>query len=1327
MHCLRTLRNASGGLTVNDSSFRCFACMQPIDTADAVCPHCGHDNHVRDNGPGYLPETVLQNQYLVGRMLGRGGFGVTYFGYDLALERVVAIKEYFPRELALRDSQSISLSAYSDHVADFTSGCERALRESRLAAGLGYIPCIVHVYNALMTNNTVYIIMEYIDGETLTAYVSRNGGKLSLQRTVELLQPIADALATLHARNVIHRDVKPDNIMIRRDSEKAVLLDFGAARVLDTRTMSLSSLIYSPGYAPPEQCSAITVADAKVDQYAFCATLYYALTGQIPMDCQLRLYTSRDMPAIHTFNDSVSPEAEAVIVRGMAVKAEDRYAGMAELMAALTAAMSGRRPAPAVPAPAAEAKTEPVKKSGKGKIIAIAVSAAVLAGAGFYAVNAFQGNRLLPDPQATAVVEETAAPVIAVVETDTPTPTTALKETSAEFFQTEERQDGTLSITGYTGSDTVIAIPSTIDGKAVTVIGRDAFQGCKSIEQVVIPDSVTTIDCYAFHSCPSLMQVRIPDSVTSINGRAFFYCSSLASIRLPMNLGELSDNPFFKCTSLTEIIIPEGLPLTFIDGLLIQNNNTLISCLAHTSKTVTIPNSVTAIGANAFALCDSLEQIDIPDSVTLIDQNAFQNCSSLVQVHIPQSVTSISSGMFFGCTSLAQVQIPASVTTIDHDAFKNCTSLDQVTIPASVSSIGEDAFENCSPDLVLYVEPGSFAEKWAQENSIKYQSEGIAPPTIAESFETEQLEDGTLAITKYTGSDTVVAIPSSIGGKAVTVIGEKAFEECKSIEQVIIPDSVTVIGDSAFAWCGFVQLQIPDSVTTIGSNAFGGCESLKEIQLPDSLNAINNSTFSWCHSLEQIRIPDSVTSIGDYAFSECESLIEVQIPNSVTTIGIHAFWCCKSLNEVQIPDSVISIGDYAFENCISLERLQIPDSVVSIGERAFALCEKLTEVHIPASVISISDEAFAYCSPDLVLYVEPGSYAEIWVQSNGFKYQVEGVVTSAKNFSTEELEDGTLAITDHIGSDEVVVIPSVIDGKTVTAIDKYSFDYDESMQQVIIPDTVVSIGNGAFSPCYALEQVQIPDSVTVIGESAFGGCKSLKQVQIPDSVTVINDAVFRECTNLEQVQLPAYLTSIGEWAFYGCSSLEQVQIPDSVEFIGESAFQDCIKLSEVQIPDSVTVIGKSAFWGCKSLKQVQIPDSVTVINDAVFRECTNLEQVQLPAYLTSIGEWAFYGCSSLEQVQLPAYLTSIGKYAFSDCSSLEQVQIPDSVKSIGEYAFFGCTNLTKVQIPASVTSIDDAAFSNSSKYSSPDLVLYVEPGSYAEKWAQKKSIPYRNN
>ena len=154
----------------------CYRCMSRLTTPGQICSRCGHDNRVRNSGAGYLPALVLQNQYFVGRPLGSGGFGVTYLGYDLNLDRKVAIKEYFPRSLVQREGNSINLRPFSENeTEDFQRGRRRVLEEGRLIAGLGNVPNVVQVYNAFPDNGTAYIVMEYVPGTTLAKAVRETG------------------------------------------------------------------------------------------------------------------------------------------------------------------------------------------------------------------------------------------------------------------------------------------------------------------------------------------------------------------------------------------------------------------------------------------------------------------------------------------------------------------------------------------------------------------------------------------------------------------------------------------------------------------------------------------------------------------------------------------------------------------------------------------------------------------------------------------------------------------------------------------------------------------------------------------------------------------------------------------------------------------------------------------------------------------------------------------------------------------------------------------------------------------------------------------------
>ena len=272
----------------------------------------------------------------------------------------------------------------------------------------------------------------------------------------------------------------------------------------------------------------------------------------------------------------------------------------------------------------------------------------------------------------------------------------------------------------------------------------------------------------------------------------------------------------------------DGMPVT---GVSLAYDDTL--------KSVTIPDSVTSIGEDAFRLCASLKSITIPDSVTSIGANAFKYCYSLTSITIPDSVTSIGANAFEDCTSLTSAAISNSVTEIGICTFVGCKSLTSVTIPGSVTSIGSNAFYGCT--------------------SLKS-----------------------------------VTIPNS-----VTSIGPFAFSYCRSLASITIPDSVTKIDNSAFGYCtSLTSVTIPGSVTSIGESAFDRCESLTNVTIQDGVTSINQFAFVGCTSLTSITIPASVTSIDEFVFSGCTSLTSITIPASVTKIANRVFAYCDSLTDI---------------------------------------------------------------------------------------------------------------------------------------------------------------------------------------------------------------------------------------------------------------------------------------------------------------------------------------------------------------------------------------------------------------------------------------------
>ena len=328
-------------------------------------------------------------------------------------------------------------------------------------------------------------------------------------------------------------------------------------------------------------------------------------------------------------------------------------------------------------------------------------------------------------------------------------------------------------------------------------------------------------------------------------------------------------------------------------------------------------------------------------SVTTIGENAFADCNSLTSVTIPDSVTTIGDYAFLRCR-LTSVTIPDSVTTIEKSAFADCRSLTSVTIPDSVTMIEGNVFTGCRRLTGIYVSEG---------NTTYSSIDGVL-------FDKSQ----NILIIYPGGKSGEYTIPSG-----VTTIGEWAFAICSSLTSVTIGNSVTTIGDYAFLRCSLTSVAISDSVTSVGGHAFSECKSLTGVTIGSnvttiggSVTTIEESAFAYCSSLTSVTIGNSVTTIGGGAFSECYSLTNVTIPDSVTTIGNYAFEDCSSLTSVTIGNSVTTIGDYAFLRC-SLTSVTIGNSVARIGKRAFEYCRSLTSVTIPDSVTRIEEYAFRGC------------------------------------------------------------------------------------------------------------------------------------------------------------------------------------------------------------------------------------------------------------------------------------------------------------------------------------------------------------------------------
>ena len=312
----------------------CYGCMRQKNNSP-ICEHCGYNENVQ-NYPNQLPiGTILNGQYLIGKVLGQGGFGITYIGWDLLLEATVAIKEYYPGRFAARDNNcSLAVSCIGEKAEEsFCYNRDRFIAEAKIQAKLSTVPGIVQIQRLFEENNTAYIVMEYVEGINLKHYLQMSGRNLTADETFTVIDPVINVLQKVHEAELVHRDISPDNIMIQRDGT-VKLLDFGAAYELGEENTpqeatKSAQTILKHGFAPIEQYDKDGDIGPWTDVYALCATIYYCLTGTVPNDAAER-YLGNDNVDWDKVTDLTATQT-MVLKRGLDASFKNRITTIEEL------------------------------------------------------------------------------------------------------------------------------------------------------------------------------------------------------------------------------------------------------------------------------------------------------------------------------------------------------------------------------------------------------------------------------------------------------------------------------------------------------------------------------------------------------------------------------------------------------------------------------------------------------------------------------------------------------------------------------------------------------------------------------------------------------------------------------------------------------------------------------------------------------------------------------------------------------------------------------------------------------------------------------------
>lgn len=481
---------------------------------------------------------------------------------------------------------------------------------------------------------------------------------------------------------------------------------------------------------------------------------------------------------------------------------------------------------------------------------------------------------------------------------------------------------------------TSITIPEKI-----SIIDGYTFRGCKSLKEINFNENLETIGESAFRGCESLTNIVIPDNVSLINDLAFAYCSSLVTASLPNSLDCVKYCIFENCTSLTSVIIPESvreiwgwafrnansLTNVYFGGTEEQWNSVEISdfneplinatvnynyhqteglkytLLEDGTYQVEIGNVkdeeidiplihngilVTAIKDYGFDYCTFIRSITIPNSITHIGKYAFDGCTSLVEVIIPESVTNIENYAFRNCTSLERAFLGDGITEISDGLFYDCALLSRVRISKNVKNIGLNAFFCRDSHALAYIYYSGKRDAWndiaiSAGNYLLDSATMISDYNPTKGLEYILLDDGTYSVKIGRAVDTEIIIPIVYKGVLVTRIESKAFDGCKKITRITLPNSITSIGSMVFNGCsGLLYINLPDSIETIESS-FADCTSLTLTTLivPKGITSLNHF-FRGCNNLQSIVIQDGVKSMSLRSIFSTDTLTDIYYTGS---------------------------------------------------------------------------------------------------------------------------------------------------------------------------------------------------------------------------------------------------------------------------------------------------------------------------------------------------------------------------------------------------------------------------------------------------------------
>lgn len=897
-----------------------------------------------------------------------------------------------------------------------------------------------------------------------------------------------------------------------------------------------------------------------------------------------------------------------------------------------------------------------------------------------------------------------------------------------------------------TGDYELNFIPAGIEGEfyvpdGVTRLTLGSFAENAKITKIVIPSSVKNVDLKAFDSCPNLEEIVFEgggSAPLTIEDGAFNDCEALEKITLPKRINAFSAASIVDCPKLDEIDVESGGTYAATDGMLTSGNgSTILFCPKGRTGVFTVPQGVTAIGANAFENCTGITEVVIPATVNTIAENAFVGCTNITKITFKGSATgrelAIGDGAFKGLTKLSNIVFEANskVTAIGAHAFEGCKAISSFAFPATLGSVGDYAFAGCTgissiefADSSTELSLGSYVFSGCSKLASVHLSASVKEfdATIVEGCNISEItvdannkyfssKDGIL----FNKAETAIKyVPSSFTGDA-----NGAYT---------VPASVEEIGAAVFKGRGIKSVTIGANVTTIGEHAFDACAALTTVNFEASEKplAIGDAAFYNCKAITTLEIPERTETIGAHAFYYVPLRGDVDL-SKVTEIGEGAFYSCGSysnkVNKFTFGANLSSVGKDAFKDGyfvnvefssapaagVSLEigesafnssnltnealggKLVLPSNLTKIGMQAF-YGNKYQEVFIPKSVESLGRRAFNSCSNLVTVTFEKGGTKELVFEE------------SQEDYSSK------LGIFYNLTKLKYVSLPS-----TVKRIPAYTFSgctallgeetaEGSGVYKLFISNEVEYIGSGAFRGCNALTTVDFEEGEKALafGEGAYNSSYGQPYTGVFSSASTYS--------NLVTVNLPKRLTVIPAYTFSDCRKLENVKIRNTVTEIGAGAFYCCYKLVSTEdtnlfeaddanaASELIIADGTSGYASSSDLLGAFALNYSSSSTD-------NLKYIKFPSRLKRVPDFCFYYNKSLTKVVIPATVANydgkcgIGKNAFYYNSSITEVVFEAGASvgaaiSFGDNAFQYCSSLATMSLPKNFGDLiaDDGTF-----------------------------------